>query len=254
MFATSELSEDRFLGGRLSLRQPLKGYRAGADSVLLAAAVAAKPGEAVLEFGLGAGAASLCLAARVPGLVLVGLELQPAYAALARANAGANGIALEVIDGDLAALPADLGARRFDHVMMNPPYFRRAGGTPAADPGREAAVAEALPLTEWVRAAARRLAAGGTLTSIQRAERLPDLVLACAGSLGSLEVKPVAARACRPAGLVILRARKGGRAAFRLFPPLVLHEGMRHERDGESYRPEAQAILRHGGALSFAQC
>ena len=251
MFGASELSEDRFLGGRLRLRQPLDGYRAGVDPVLLAAAVAAKPGEAVLELGLGAGAASLCLAARVPGLALAGLELQPAYAALARENAAANGLALEVVEGDLAAMPAALRARRFDHVLMNPPYFRRAGGTPAANPGRETALAEALPLAAWVDAAARRLAPGGTLTAIQRAERLPDLLSACDTRLGCIEVKPVASRTGREASLVLIRARKGGRAAFRLHPPLVLHEGARHERDGESYRPEAQAILRGGGALSF---
>jgi tRNA1(Val) A37 N6-methylase TrmN6 len=231
VFAPSELSEDLFLGGRLRLRQPLSGYRAGIDPVLLAAAVPAKAGESALELGLGAGTASLCLAARVPGLVLAGLELQPAYAALARENAGTNGIALEVIEGDLAAMPAALKARRFDHVLMNPPYFHRPSGTPAAD--------------------ARRLAPGGTLTAIQRVERLPELLAACASRLGSLELKPVAPREGREAPLVLARARKGGRAAFRLHAPLVLHEGARHERDGESYRPEAQAILRGGGALSF---
>ncbi|MDH3264506.1 MAG: methyltransferase [Paracoccaceae bacterium] len=251
MFGPSDLSEDHFLGGRLRLLQPQEGYRAGVDPVLLAAAVPAQLGQSVLELGLGAGAASLCLAARVPGLALAGLELQPAYAALARENATANGIALEVVEGDLAAMPDALRARRFDHVLMNPPYFHRAGGTPAANPGRETALGEALPLSAWVEAAARRLAPGGTLSAIQRAERLADLVSACAGRLGSLEVKPVAPRAGREASLVLLRARKGGRAAFRLHAPLILHEGARHEHDGESYRPEAQAILRDGGALDL---
>jgi tRNA1(Val) A37 N6-methylase TrmN6 len=254
VFAPAELGQDLFLGSRLRLLQPLKGYRAGIDPVLLAAAVPAQAGEAVLELGLGAGAASLCLAVRVPGLTLAGLELQPAYAALARANASANGAALEVIEGDLAAMPAVLKARRFDHVLMNPPYFDRAGGTPAANPGRETALAEALPLAAWVEAAARRLRPGGLLTAVQRAERLPDLLSACETRLGSIEVKPVAPREGRAAGLVLLRARKGGRAAFRLHAPLVLHEGAGHERDGESYRPEVQAILRQAAALAFEGC
>ncbi len=251
MFAAAELSEDRFLGGRLRLLQPLHGYRAGIDPVLLAAAVPAKVGEAVLELGLGVGTASLCLAARVPGLTLAGLERQPAYAALARENAGQNGIALEVTEGDLAAMPDALKARHFDQVLMNPPYFDRAGGSPSADPGRETALAAALPLATWVEAAARRLRPGGTLTAIQRAERLPDLLAACQTRFGGIEVKPVAPREGRAAGLVLIRARKGGRAAFRLHPALVLHEGARHERDGESYRPDVRAILRHGGALAF---
>ena len=87
MFDDGELSTDAFLGGRLSIMQPIRGYRAAADPVLLAAAVPARAGDAVLELGCGAGVASLCLGQRVPGLIQFGLELQPAYAALARRNA-----------------------------------------------------------------------------------------------------------------------------------------------------------------------
>lgn len=243
------LTHDRFLGGRLVLAQPARGYRAGIDAVLLAAAVPARAGQSALELGAGTGAASLCLGARVQGLSQTGLELQPGYAVLAQQNAAANGIALEVVQGDVAALPAALRARSFDHVLMNPPYFDRGDGTAAADPGRETALGEGAPLAAWVEAATRRLASGGCLTAIQRAERLPDLLAACDGRLGSLAVLPVAPRAGRPAKLVLLWARKGGRAAFRLLAPLVLHEGDRHDRDGESYRPEVQAILRDGAAL-----
>ena len=250
MFAAQELSRDLFLGGRLRLLQPVKGYRAGIDPVLLAAAVPARTGESALELGLGAGVASHCLAARVPGLVLAGLELQPDYAALARANAECNHVALEVVEGDVAGMPAALKARRFDHVLMNPPYF--AGGRPpAADLGREAGRGGALPLAAWVEAAARRLVPGGWLTVIQRAERLPALLAALEGRLGCTEVLPVAPRAGRPARLVILRARQGRRGPFRLLAPLVLHEGAHHERDGESFGPAAQAVLREGAALLF---
>ena len=114
--------EDGFLGGRLRIAQPVRGYRAGADAVMLAAACPARPGESVLELGCGAGVALLCLGARVPGLALTGLELQPAYAALARRNAAANGIAARVAEGDLAHMPALLRGESFDHVIANPPY------------------------------------------------------------------------------------------------------------------------------------
>lgn len=61
------------------------------------------------------------------------------------------------------------------------------------------------------------------------------MLAGCAGRLGSVEVLPLAARTGRAAELVVLRARKGGRAAFRLHAPLILHAGDRHEKDGESY-------------------
>jgi tRNA1Val (adenine37-N6)-methyltransferase len=96
IFDENQLTDDKFLCGRLRLLQPEKGYRAATDAVLLAAACPAVAGQSVLDLGCGAGAASLCLAARVPGLRLTGLEVQPEYADLARRNAARNGIAMEV--------------------------------------------------------------------------------------------------------------------------------------------------------------
>jgi tRNA1Val (adenine37-N6)-methyltransferase len=248
VFGPEELSDDGFLGGRLRILQPRSGYRAATDPVLLAAAVPAKPGEAVLELGCGAGVASLCLGARVPGLVLSGLEQQSDYAALAMANAARNGIALTVTEGDLAAMPAGL-KHPFDHVIANPPFFSAGGGTPASNAGREAALREETPLAHWLDAATRRLRPGGRLTLIHLAQRLPDLISALDSRLGSVSVLPLAPRAGRPATRVILHATKGGRAAFRLLAPLILHEGPAHDGDRESFSAEAQAILRHGSAL-----
>lgn len=251
MFAADALSDDGFLGGRLRILQPRQGYRAATDPVLLAAAVPARPGESVLELGCGAGVAALCLGRRVPGLALTGLELQPDYAALARRNAARNGIALEVVEGDLAQMPAALRARSFDHVIANPPYF--GPGTAAADPGREMALREATPLADWLAAGLRRLRPGGHLTLIHLAERLPDLLAACGARLGSLTALPLAPREGRAAVRVILQGRKGGRGAFRLLAPLVLHAGAVHLADGDDFSPPARAILREGAALPLAR-
>ncbi|XDA99318.1 methyltransferase [Sulfitobacter sp. LCG007] len=242
------LSRDAFLGGRLQLWQPVAGYRAGIDSVLLAASVPAEPGQSVLELGCGAGAAVLCLAARVPELRLTGVELQPFYADLAERNGEG---ALEVVRADLSALPAALRQRQFDHVIANPPYFDRSAGHAARDAGRETAHGERTPIATWVEVAARRLAPRGRLHFIHRIERLPELVAAASGRLGSIEVLPLAGRSNRPAERFILRARKGGRAAFRLHPPRVLHAGPRHDGDRESYLPDIQDVLRNAAALAF---
>lgn len=211
MFAPDELTSDGFLGGRLTVLQPRRGYRAATDPVLLAAAVPASAGQSVLELGCGAGVASLCLAARVPGLRLAGLELQPAYAALARENAAMNGVALEVVEGDLSAMPAAL-RQSFDHVIANPPYYPAGGGTGAADPGRERAMREETPLATWIEAAVRRLAPRGVLSLIFGADRLPDALAALDGRMGSSVLLPLQPREGRPAKRVILQSRKGGRA------------------------------------------
>ncbi len=245
---TGDLTDDRFLCGRLRLWQPARGYRAATDPVLLAAACPARPGESVLDLGCGAGAAALCLAARVPELRLAGLELQPDYAELARRNAARNGIALEVAEGDLRQMPVAL-RRDFDQVICNPPYYP-AGGTPSPLAARATAMqAEAVPLGLWVEAAARRLRPGGWLTLIAGADALPDL-LSALGKLGSAAVLPLAAREGRAAKRVILRARKGGRAPFRLLAPFILHHGASHDGDRESYTEAANGVLRMGGDLS----
>lgn len=248
----NDLTHDAFLGGRLTLAQPAKGYRAGVDPVLLAAAIPAEPGDNVLELGCGTGAALLCLGARVTGLDLAGVEMQPDYAALAEENARTNSIAARIVTADLRDLPADLRNTSFQHVIANPPYFDRSHGTGSTEPGRDTAFGGDTPLGDWIEAATRRLAPKGTLTIIQRIERLPDLLRAMDHRLGSIVARPIAGRAGRDPDRVLLSARKGGRAPFRLTTPLILHMGNRHERDEEDYTPEIRAVLRDGAALAPA--
>jgi len=252
-FDDDQLTEDRFLDGQLSVVQPRDGYRAGVDPVFLAAAVSARAGQTVLELGCGVGVASMCLARRVAGLHLTGVEVQANYAELAERNAAKNKIAMEIRCANLTELPDDIRQRRFDHVIANPPYFQRAKGSAAADAGRDHALAGDTPLSDWVAVAARRLAPRGTLTMIQRADRLHHVLTAINDLLGSILVQPLAPRVGRDAELVIVQAIKGGRGAFRLAAPIVLHEGERHLLDGESYTPDIQAVLRQGAALPLAR-
>lgn len=250
-FAPADLSRDAFLGGRVHLWQPKAGYRAGIDPVLLAAAVPARAGQSVLDLGCGAGAAVLCLLARVPGLAAAGLEIQPEYRALAEANAAENGVEFVALGGDVANGGRELEGRNFDHVIANPPYFRAGAHTAASDEGRQAALGERVPLETWIATAARRLKPRGFLHMIQRQDRVPDMLAGCAGRLGSLELMPLAPRAGRAPELVILRARKDGRAAFRLHAPLILHVEDRTLGNGKNYTPEIAAVTRDAAPLPW---
>ena len=243
-------TRDAFLGGRVLIRQPAKGYRAGVDAVLLAAACAAGRGDRVLDLGCGVGTASLCLAARVPELRVTGVERDSETAALARQNAAEAGACLDVVIADVAALPFAVRQERFNHVMLNPPYFRQAASVPSSLALREAAMGEETPLAAWLDVAVRRLAPKGWLTLIHQAERLDDVLVGLAG-LGSIAIRPVTGRSGRPAGRIVVRARQGGRAPLRLLPPLVLHAGAAHTADAEDYTAQAAAILRGGEALSW---
>lgn len=242
------VTRDAFLGGRLHLYQPTEGYRAGLDAVLLSAAVAAEPGQRVLELGCGVGTAILCLGTRVPGLALTGVEREPRFAALARRNGGA---ALEVVEADIADLPLDLRQRQFDHVLANPPYYDRAASVASGNPAREAAHGAQTPLAEWVRVAARRLAPKGQAHFIHRIESLPEMIRALPHEMGGIEVLPLAARPGRAPDRMILRARKNGRGAFCLHPTLILHEGASHAADAGELSVAVTAAVRDGAALQF---
>lgn len=245
------LTHDRFLSGKIRVWQPKSGHRAGIDPVLLAAATQARGGQSVLELGCGVGVASLCLARRVGDLEVFGVELQREYAALAQRNAAENGIELAVVNADLADLPAEIRSKSFDHVIANPPYYRTGHGTRAVDDGRFTSLTEATPLSVWIDVAVRRMAPRGYLTLIQKADRLQDVLCAMDSRLGDVKVRPLAPRSGRPAELIILQARKGARGPFRLLAPLVLHRGDTHERDGETYVDQVNAVLRDGAALEI---
>ncbi len=244
-----QTTDDAILGGRIIVRQPRAGFRVAIDSVLLAAAVPARAGDTVFEPGAGVGAAALCLLHRVPGCRVVGLELQPPLATLARHNAARNGAAdrFDVLVGDVASPPARITAGSFAHVMMNPPYLDPARSrAPRAPSSAMSTVEGAAPLGRWIDVALDALRPRGTLTLIHRADRLADILAALRGKAGGVVVfplwpEPQANQAVR----VIVRARKASAAPFRLAGGLVLHER------GGAYTRAADAVLRDGAPLDL---
>lgn len=242
----ADFSDDAFLGGRLTLRQPRKGHRAGHDAMLLAASTRARPGDRVVEFGAGVGAAGLALATRVPGLDLALVEIDGGLAELARANASLNDLTARVETLDVAAgadafaaagLPPD-GA---DVVLMNPPFNDPVRHRVSVDPNRALAhVATDATLDDWLHATRRVLRSGGELTLIWRADGLAEVLAALDRGFGSLVVQPVHANDLAPAVRILVRAVKGGRAPLQIAPRLVID------------LPEVRAALTTALALPLA--
>lgn len=235
------VTEDRLLGGRVRLRQPARGYRAGLDAALLAAACDAAPGQRVLEAGCGAGGALLAAAARRTEASFTGVERDTEALALARENTALNALESRVslIEGDVGQPFARLGLSPFDAVIANPPFFDDPGALRAPAQEKTAAWMADGGLAAWTPFLTKSVREGGTITLIHRADRLADLLDLLSAKAGSFQVRPIHPFADEPAKRVLIRAVKTGKAPLRLLPPLVLHE-----RGGAKHAAAAEAILR----------
>jgi tRNA1(Val) A37 N6-methylase TrmN6 len=247
--AAAPLTEDAFLGGRLKLVQPERGFRAGIDSVLLAASIPCNKGEALFEAGLGAGVAALCVAARVPAVRITGVEITLSYAMMAEQNARRNGFAesIRVIHGDvkealrhLADWPAH---GSFNHAFANPPFFEDGTMTPSPNILKAAATSFAPDDIElWLKVLNVMLMPRGTATVIYRSESLGRLLAAMQGRFGDILVAPVHGRDTMAASRVVVQGVKGSRGPLQILPGLVLHSR------GAQFTPQAEGILRDGQA------
>ena len=242
------VSEDTVLNGRVRLRQPVSGYRAGMDAALLAAACDAAPGERVIEAGCGVGGALLAAASRRTGVRFVGLERDLAAADLARGNVALNGLEdrVEIVGGDVEAGFRALGLSVFDAVISNPPFFDDPAALRAPAPEKSGAWMADGGLAAWTGFCLKAVREGGTITLIHRADRLADILALLAPKAGSFKIRPIAPFADAPAKRVIVRAIKTGKAPLMLLPPLVLHE-----REGAGHSAAAEAILRGDAALGW---
>lgn len=244
----STVDESALLGGRVRLLQGRDGYRAGMDAALLAAAVAAKSGQRLIEAGCGAGAVLMQVAARRPGVALTGVERDPAAAELARRNAVLNDVKdrTSIVTGDIAAGPGPLAIPPFDWAISNPPFFDDPDALRAPSPGKRGAWMADDGLAAWTSFLLKSVKDGGRILMIHRADRLADILALLGDKAGSFAILPIHPFADAPAKRVIVQAVRYGRAPLRLLPPLVLHD-----RSGAKHTPEAEAVLRGEAGLEF---
>ncbi len=243
-----DTTEDTVLDGRVRLRQPVRGYRAGLDAALLAAACDAGPGARVVEAGCGAGGALLAAAMRRTGAQFTGVERDVGALALAQENIALNGLRdrVQAVEGDVAVRFSSLGLESFDAAMTNPPFFDDPDALrgPAAE--RRGAWMADDGLEAWIGFLSKAVREGGTITLIHRADRLGDILALLAPKAGGVQILPIAPFADQPAKRVLVRAIKTGKAPLRLLPPLVLHD-----REGGKHTSHVEAILRGQATIDW---
>jgi len=236
------------MGRRVRVLQPTRGYRAGMDAALLAAACPAGPGQSVIEAGCGPGAVLLQIAARRPDVALCGVERDPQSISLAQINLAANGLEdrINVLQADIAEGFRALSQPPFDWAISNPPFFDDAAALRAPAPEKRGAWIADHGLAAWTDFLSKAVREGGSVVLIHRADRLADLLGLLAPRAGSFQIRPIQPFADQPAKRVLVRAIKTGKAPLQLLPALILHD-----RSSAKHTPQADAILKGETALSW---
>lgn len=227
----TSVTTDDFYRGRIKVIQPETGFRAGTDSLLLAAAIDAEKRGQALEIGCGAGGALLPAAFRAPGLQFTGLEIDTAMAELARRGAVANHMQdrVEIITGTAATLLQDW-QNEYDLVFSNPPFFD-PGTIQAPGLGKESAYLANIPLKDWINAMLFALRPKGTFLMVHRAAELARILAVLERQAGEMAVLPVHSYPGEEAKRVLVRARKGLRSGpMRLLEPRYLYQSKGGER------------------------
>lgn len=213
---------------RLRLIQRRDGLTFGTDALLLAAYITGHAKRAA-EWGTGTGILSLLLLTRERVDTVEAVELQPAFAELARRNAALNGLQarMQVTEGDVREQPS---RHDLELVFTNPPYLRAGCGRSNDSTARAIARHELHgDILDFCQAAARRLRFGGKFYVVYRPDRLPDLMAALqASGLAPKRMTLVHADAAAPPSSVLLEARRGGGGGLRVTPPLLLHPDATH--------------------------
>ena len=242
------LTEDLWLGERLTLVQPKRGHRVGTDAALLIAAAGEARQGRIVDVGAGVGAVGLALAQRSTLAFVDLVEIDPGLARLAERNAALNGLQARTrvlrLDALVPRERRETGlTESASCVVTNPPFFDARAVR--ASPDESKARAHVLGrdgLADWMESALAMLAPRGRFVMIHRPEALAPILAAIGGRLGALALLPVHPAKNAGAHRVLVSGFKGSRAPLRLAPGLVLHGA-----DGR-LTPEADALHR-GEAL-----
>jgi tRNA1(Val) A37 N6-methylase TrmN6 len=235
------------------MHQPVNGYRAGLDAVLLAASVPA-PGSGgtirLLDVGAGVGTVGICAAIRLADLDVTLVERSPELCRIGQRNIVDNGLfgRARVIEQDIATASPhpQLGDNGFDVVVANPPFH--LDGRHRRSPHVLKAESHAMPaagLDAWLRYMARKSKPGGVAIMVHRADHLPAMLEAYSPRFGGLTILPLHPRHGEPASRVLIRGIKASRAPLTILPGICLHGS------GNRFTAELDAVLKSPAALRW---
>lgn len=224
------------INGGLTLCEYREGIRFGTDAFLLADFARGRLGSGLCaDFGTGSGVLPLLLAKGGSKARFVAVELQEAYAALAKENVSRNGFAdrIEVVCGDLRRHRELFVSGSMSTVISNPPYLPKGCGKQnLADEKRLAWHDDSLTVTELADAAAWALKSGGKFFCVYLPSRLAGLFAALRGrAIEPKRVRLVAPSQEEAPSLVLVEAKKDAAEGLVWMPNLHLYTDRTHAHE-----------------------
>ena len=242
----SDFTQNYLLDKKVKICQPVDGYRASSDAVLLSAMVASVCENArILDVGAGTGAISLCLAHRLQEkkVKIDGVEIQSELVNLANYSAKLNNFNnLHFYETDIFVKEKmKLQPCSYDAVISNPPYSEHDMPSPKISKAT-AHNYKNNGFVKWLEFCLKMTKPFGHIYIINRVEALPQI---CQMFSGGLTLLPIYSKKRQSAKRIIVSVQKDSKSACRILPPFLVHDEEGH------YTDSAQQILRQG--LSFAQ-
>ena len=245
---TTPYTNDYLLDKKIKIFQPVDGYRASSDAVLLSAFVSNITKGKILDVGSGTGAVSLCLAQRMTdsSVQIVGLEIQSELAELSNFSAQQNNFRnLKYLNKDikLGCSENNLEPCSYDIVVTNPPYSEN--DLPSPNKSKASAHNHIhFDLNHWLLFCLKMTKPFGKIYMVHRAEALPKICSILQNKAGNIQILPVYSKNKQNAKRVLVSAQKDSKAPSRLLSPFITHN------EYGSYTDKAQEILRQGKIFS----
>lgn len=237
---TDETLEDLQTGG-LYLIQKKKGFRFGADAVLLADFAKDIVSKKTLDLCTGSAVIPILLSAKSNTPQIFGLEIQKSIFDTAVRSVSLNKLENRIFlsCGDLKNAVSIYGKRQFDLITCNPPYMKNGSGIQNPDDEKIIARHEVLcTLDDVVRVSSLLLKHRGHLALVHKPSRLADII----HSMRSNDLEPKRIRFIHKSqdtepSLVLVDASFKGGNELRVMPPLYIYneDGSETEQIREVY-------------------
>lgn len=251
-FDTENYTIDEFLGGKFKLKQPKKGFKAGTDSILLAASIQLKKEDSLVELGCGSGAVLLSLNHRFSNNFMSGIEFDNTSYYYASKNLEKIGNIVKILKEDIREIPKNTSYKslqqKFNQVTMNPPFFQNSNKKQQSISRTNARsfFNQSHDLALWFKTGNFLLRDHGILTLIYPCSLLAHLIkIAETAHFGGFKIFPIWSKSGEDAKRIIVQMQKNSNK------PTSLKAGLTLYNSDNTHTPEATRILRDGGQLNI---